>query len=522
MLNFDVRTLLSNMTDNVSHNANEIFKLFGSLLYTDEEGQSILHILVADNFDEEKSFLAIKSLLQSGLSPNAVSNYNYNYNFIQTALCAGHSEKFILDIITESLKYGLDVNHVDVNKDTIMHAAIYSNNYSGSLEKIYDLLCENGFDSSLRNDEGRTLLDALSCQGNYSSEQIERFKQKFEKRYAAFNNCAQTKEDEADMPVEQGSSIYQTLSNDDILELEKYGRVLNQKDYIVEPAIGRDKELKNLMIVLAQDKKNPLIVGESGVGKTTIVDELAYRIINGNVPGFLRDKIILEVNPSDIVAGSQYVGMFEDKMAKLLGLCEELDVIIFIDEIHEIYGMGSSVNKDSDMASMLKRYIDRTDLKVIGITSEDEYEKYFAHDALKRRFEKVTVKEPIDEDLRQIVDKVIGDYYVKNNVFFEDESVREQVVDIILAATGKSSRVYNDVVNNPDLSISIVDRAFALAKFYDSEFVTLEHFVESFESCDRIYEFSKEQAIANLRSLDTSISKPTQKIFKMDCNRFKK
>ena len=96
------------------------------------------------------------------------------------------------------------------------------------------------------------------------------------------------------------------------------------------------------------------------------------------------------------------------------------------------------------------------------------------------------------------------------------------MVAIILAATGKSSRVYNDAVNNPDLSISIVDRAFALAKFYDSEFITLEHFVESFESCDRIYKFSKEQAIANLRSLDTSISKPTQKIFKMDFNRFKK
>lgn len=157
-------------------------------------------------------------------------------------------------------------------------------------------------------------------------------------------------------------AIY-SLSDKDILEFEKYGKVLNKKNYIVSPTIGREKELKNVMITLAQDKKRPLIVGESGVGKTAIVDELAYRIKIGQVPNFLQGKIILEVNPSNVVAGCQYVGMFEENMTKLIQLCEKFDVIVFIDEIHTIYGIGSSTRKDNDMASMLKYYIDRINCK---------------------------------------------------------------------------------------------------------------------------------------------------------------
>ena len=299
-------------------------------------------------------------------------------------------------------------------------------------------------------------------------------------------------------------------------------KILNKKNYIVAPTIGREKELKNLMITLAQDKKRPLIVGVSGVGKTAIVDELAYRIKTGQVPNFLQGKIILEVNPSDIVAGCQYVGMFEDNMTKLMKLCEKLDVIVFIDEIHTIYGIGLAKDKNNDMASMLKHYIDRSNLKVIGTTTEKEYQEFFSDDALKRRFEKITVKEPTEDILYQIVDKVIGDYYVKNGISFENESIRNGIVNIILSATEKSHRVYNDMVNNPDLAISIVDKAFAFAKVYDSEFITAEHFIEGFEYCDRIYESTREQAIARLRSLDPSISKPVQRVLKIDFNRFRK
>lgn len=527
MLNNNIRELLSKMTDDTNSNLRKIRKVFGSLEYTDEDNQSLLHILVDDKYDETKCFLAIKSLLQIGLNPNLEDDFNYN--FIQTALYAGYSEEFILSIITEALKYNLNVNHVDSDKDTIMHTAIYSDDYLGEVEGIYELLCANGFDSTKVCSEGRNLIEAMRYQKQYTAIQIERFDKMFKKNT---NGKFEKKEEVeiqtsniSNIPRSQGSTVTtmtQQISDKEILELEKYGKVLNMKNYMVPPTIGREKELKNLMITLAQDKKRPLIVGESGVGKTALVDELAYRIKIGQVPSFLQGKIILEVNPSDVVAGCQYVGMFEDNMTKLMKLCEKLDVIVFIDEIHTIYGIGSSKSKENDMASMLKHYIDRSNLKVIGTTTEKEYNEFFSGDALKRRFEKIIVKEPTEDILCQIIDKVIGDYYLKNGIQFENENIRNQVVDIIVSATEKNHRVYNDMVNNPDLSISIVDKAFAFAKVYDSEFITAEHFIESFEYCDRIYESTREQAIERLRSLDKSISKSAQRVLRIDFNKFRK
>lgn len=181
--------------------------------------------------------------------------------------------------------------------------------------------------------------------------------------------------------------------------------------------------------------------------------------------------------------------------------------------------IGSSKRKDNDMASMLKYYIDRTNLKVIGTTTEEEYDEFFSNDALKRRFEKIKVQEPTKEILYQIIDKVIGDYFITTGILFENDNIKSQIVRIILESTEKGHRVYNDIVNNPDLSISIVDKAFAFAQVYDSDFITPAHFIESFEYCDRIYDFSKNKAIAKLKKLDVNIVRPAGKILKMDFNK---
>ena len=513
-----INNLLESMTTDLNSNLKKIKHVFGSFEYKDKDNQTILHILVDDLYDEEKCFLAIKSLLQIGLNPNLLADYEYN--FIQTALYAGYSEEFILNIIYAALKYNLNVNHVDSDLDTIMHTAIYSDDYLGEVDEIYAVLHANGFDSSLKDQDGRNLLDAMIYQNQYSKEQIERFKNKFEERYYNKKD-SKTKESKTIITNTQATkegknSVELDISEKDISELKKYGKILNFKNFIVSPTIGREKELKNLMITLAQDKKRPLIVGESGVGKTAIVDELAYRIKVGQVPSFLQGKIILEVNPSEIVAGCKYVGMFEDNMSKVMKLCEKLDVIVFIDEIHTIYGFGSAEGKDNDMASMIKYYIDRSNLKIIGTTTEKEYEQYFSNDALKRRFEKIVVKEPDDNVLYQIIDKVIGDYYLKNGITFENENIRNDIVNIILYATQKNHRVYNDIVNNPDLAIFIVDKAFAFAKVYDSEYITEEHFIESFEYCDRIYDTTRESSISKLKKLNKNKSDNPRKVLKFD------
>lgn len=519
-----IKNLLSKMKVDSKSNIKEIKKVFGSLNYNDNSSQTLLHIFVDNLYNETDCLLAINSLLLHNINPNFKDDYGYN--FIQTALYAGYSEDFILDIIKLALKQGLDVNHVDSDKDTIMHTAIYSDDYNGGLINIYNLLCENGFDSNKLDGSGRNLLQAMEYQsqesGKYTKDEIEEFKKLFLSRtdnqqgnfiYSSINVSKDNKtytRKVTDVPVEK------KLSGKDIDELEEYGKVLNKKNYLTAPTIGRDKELKSLLISLAQDKKNPIIVGESGVGKTAIVEELAYRVKNGEVPSFLKDKIILKVNPGDVVAGCKYVGQFEESMKNLMELCQKNDVIVFIDEIHTIYGVGSSERKSTDMAAMLKYYIDRTDLKVIGTTTKDEYQEFFTSDSLKRRFDKITVLEPDEKVLYQILDKVINDYTLKTGLSLENDSLKDEIINIIISVTDKQHRVYDDLVNNPDLAISIIDRAFAIARVEDSEVIKIEHFIESFEFCERIYEQAKQGAISELKNLDGENLNRKTKILKIN------
>lgn len=295
-------------------------------------------------------------------------------------------------------------------------------------------------------------------------------------------------------------------SNAVIQELEKFGRVLNKKEYKASPTIGRERELRNLLVSLCADEKMPLLVGESGVGKTAIVEELAFRIQTGQVPSFLQDRIVLEIIPSEIVAGCGVVGTFEEKIKELMKLCEKYNVILFIDEIHTIYGTGKTKGNDNDFAAILKPYISRGNIKIIGATTTEEYHEYFSSDALKRRFDIVKVEEPNIQVLEQIIDKIISDYCLKNNISFEDENIKNQIVRIILSATKKSHRVYDDMVNNPDLAVSIIDKAFGSAKLDENGIITIEHFVEAFECCDRIYDSAKDKAIKELRNINNNNS----------------
>jgi len=510
----NINKLINSMTENSSTNVKKIKKLFGTLDYKDSECQSILHILVDNNYKKKKCFLAIKSLLDFGVNPNLKDDFDYI--FIQTALYTGYSEDFICDIIKESLKYKLNVNHVDSDGDTIMHTVIYSDFYIGEINYIYHLLCDNGFDSTILDRTGKNLFQAMVDERKYTESQINIFKNLFENRTNISVDEPKKLQEKSQTSMKKNICENRILSNKELEELETVGKVLTNRAYVVSPAIGRDKELKNLMITLAQEKKLPIVVGESGVGKTALVEELAYRINTGQVPKFLQNKVILEITASQIAAdGSTWVGEFEKAANKVFDLAEKYDVILFIDEIHTIYGIGSTVNKNNDLASMLKHRIDRTNLKVIGTTTEEEYTEYFSQDALKRRFEKIVVEEPKDEVLYVIIDKVINDYYIKTGIGFENEEIKRQVIEIILEATKKNHRVYDDMVNNPDLAISIIDKAVAFAKVYDSEYLTEDHFIESFEYCNRIYDTTKEQTIRKLKNIKPVNSSPKSKILRL-------
>ena len=502
-----VEKVLKNFGDDILENRKLIINEFGDLFYKDNEKQTLLHIFCDALYDEEKCFKAIEILLRYGPSPNTKDDYSYI--FIQTALYSGYSENFVLKIINEALKYDLNVNHIDDDGDTIIHTAIYSDDYRGDVDKMYELLCENGFDSTIRNTSDKDIIDSMKDEDKFTDAQIKKMKK------LVNANVIDQKD--------------QWLLEKELPKFEKFGKVLNVKKYLNSPTVGREKELKNLIVTLAQEKKYPIIVGESGVGKTALAEELVYRIKTKEVPKFLRNKIILEINPAELVAGCQYVGQFEKKLKELMDLCDNDYTILFIDEIHTMYGVGSYRNNGNDMASMLRHYLDRGSFKIIGTTTKEEYNKYFSNSSFKRRFEKISLEEPDKEVLYQILDKVIDDYCNKNNLNFKDLSIKKDIVNIIIESTSKKGRIYDDPLCNPDLAISLIDKAFAFALVYDGEFINKEHFIESFKSNDRIYKSRCEEAIkkledlkekSNLKLLDKK--KEKSKIIKFDFNGYKK
>ncbi len=288
-----------------------------------------------------------------------------------------------------------------------------------------------------------------------------------------------------------------------------YSTTLTEKKFKNEPAIGRDKEVNDLIIALAQDKKNPILVGPSGTGKTTIADQLAYKIQKGNVPEFLKNKKIIEIDLANLLSGTKYSGTLQDKFTSLINLAIKNNAIIFIDEIHTIYGAGTHDKSDYDIAAMLKQAIDRQGLKVIGTTTTEEYEKYFSNDALKRRFDKVLVDEPNENILYKIINKVFNDYSSNNNIKLL--SNMENIIDNLIELTDSKHRTWNDKVCNPDLVIGIIDRIFADAKVNNQKELTIENIIYGINSCNRIYDSSKEDAINNL----DIIEKPKSKIIQL-------
>lgn len=275
-----------------------------------------------------------------------------------------------------------------------------------------------------------------------------------------------------------------------------YANNLTNKTFKVEPAIGRDFEVKEVIITLAQDKKNPILVGPSGTGKTTIAEQLAYKIQKNEVPDFLKKKQIIELDMTSLLAGTKYVGALEEKFKNLIDYSIKNNSILFINEIHTIYGAGSTSKSDNDVAGMLKQAIDRQGLKIIGTTTSEEYDKYFSNDALKRRFEKVLVKEPNNKSLYQIIYKVFDDFSKNNNIKLINNI--DNIINILIELTKEKHRVYDDKICNPDLAISIIDKIFADAKVNNQKKLTIDNIVYGIKNCNRIYDSCKEECINNL------------------------
>lgn len=236
--------------------------------------------------------------------------------------------------------------------------------------------------------------------------------------------------------------------------LDKYGQDLTKKAQSgeIDPVIGREKEIERVIQILSRrTKNNPCLIGEPGVGKTAIAEGLALRIAQGEVPELLKDKRIVSLDLTGMVAGTKYRGDFEERIKSCIDeVTKAKDVILFIDEVHNLIGTGSAEGA-VDAANILKPSLARSELQVIGATTLEEYRKYIEKDsALERRFQPVTVGEPSEEEAVEILKGLRNKYEAHHKVKITD--------DAIVAAVKMSSRYITDRYL-PDKAIDLVDEA---------------------------------------------------------------
>ncbi|MFR3816850.1 MAG: AAA family ATPase, partial [Turicibacter sp.] len=239
--------------------------------------------------------------------------------------------------------------------------------------------------------------------------------------------------------------------------LEKYGRDLVEdvKSGKIDPVIGRDEEIRRAIRILSRKtKNNPVLIGEPGVGKTAIVEGLAWRIVRQDVPESLKDKVIFELDLAALVAGAKYRGEFEERLKAVLNEVKNSDgrIILFIDEIHTIVGAGRT-DGAMDAGNLLKPLLARGELHCIGATTLKEYREYIEKDpALERRFQKVQVNEPTVEDTVSILRGLKDRFEVHHRVSISDRA--------IVAAATLSDRYITDRFL-PDKAIDLIDEACA-------------------------------------------------------------
>lgn len=257
--------------------------------------------------------------------------------------------------------------------------------------------------------------------------------------------------------LRKGDTVKSQTQDTQYNNLEKYARNLNEmaREGKLDPVIGRDDEIRRTLHILSRrTKNNPILVGEPGVGKTAIAEGIAHRIVNGDVPENLKSKIIYALDMGQLIAGAKYKGEFEER---LKGVVKEVstsegEIILFIDEIHTLVGAGGGEGA-MDAANILKPALARGELRAIGATTLNEYQKFFEKDkALERRFQKVMIEEPTVEDAISILRGLKDRYETHHHVLIKDEA--------IIAAVELSQRYITDRFL-PDKAIDLIDESAA-------------------------------------------------------------
>ncbi|WP_281324053.1 ATP-dependent chaperone ClpB [Flavobacterium sp. IMCC34518] len=255
--------------------------------------------------------------------------------------------------------------------------------------------------------------------------------------------------------LRKGERVTSASAEETYNALNKYAKNLNElaRSGKLDPVIGRDEEIRRVLQILTRrTKNNPMLVGEPGVGKTAIAEGLAHRIVDGDVPDNLKDKIVFSLDMGALIAGAKYKGEFEERLKSVVKevIAAEGDIVLFIDEIHTLVGAGGGEGA-MDAANILKPALARGELRAIGATTLDEYQKYFEKDkALERRFQKIIIEEPDTESAISILRGIKEKYETHHKVQIKDDA-------IIAAVTLSQRYITNRFL--PDKAIDLMDEA---------------------------------------------------------------
>lgn len=434
---------------------------------------------IADCFPDIHQLIASKKLDDFVDSVDGDENYHDLYTKYFEPMIEPWSKRYVYmspDMLTLEL----------LNSD--MRSAIVS-------ETIYPILNNTGFSGNLLGDQLIMIVNQ-QCEKFLNTHPEEKEAYEERKRQAEQQNT---------------SGLVKVIMGQAGMEEESFSQIgtyLTDKEFARNPVIGRDKELDEALITLIT--RSLMLLGPSGVGKTALVEGLAYRMQQERVPECLKDSRILQVNTHDLVAGTIYRGAFEERVQALIQrLREEEKTILFIDEIHTVRGAGA-VNSDSqDLMNILKPYLSSGEIRMIGATTEYEYQEYFSNDdAFRRRFDTLTLKEPKEDVLQQIMSGSILKYRDLTGVDFSySEEDQRRLFHILIRQTNDKVRVYHDKQYNPHLVLSILEKAFAYAAFYEHDSVKMEDLCQAVMSCERIYPYRREIMVSQLNSLNISPNK---------------